>query len=173
VSVYQLVKRDSYVVVAQLSPEFTARLVDRWQELEAGAAPALNLRDIRQLAPIALQLVNVVQEQQAQLEAQAPKVEFFDAVATAENAQPVREIAKVLAVGEKTLRGFLRGCGIFMQHAPLPMQRYIDQGYFTVVERTFDDGKGFRKNYAKALVTGRGLQFLQRKLAEAGIYGGH
>jgi phage regulator Rha-like protein len=27
-------KRDSYVVVAQLSPEFTGRLVDRWQELE-------------------------------------------------------------------------------------------------------------------------------------------
>ena len=27
-------KRDSYVVVAQMSPEFTARLVDRWQELE-------------------------------------------------------------------------------------------------------------------------------------------
>ena len=28
-------KRDSIVVVAQLSPEFTARLVDRWQQLEA------------------------------------------------------------------------------------------------------------------------------------------
>jgi len=28
-------KRDSFIVVAQLSPEFTARLVDRWQELEA------------------------------------------------------------------------------------------------------------------------------------------
>jgi phage regulator Rha-like protein len=27
-------KRDSFIVVAQLSPEFTARLVDRWQELE-------------------------------------------------------------------------------------------------------------------------------------------
>ncbi|EFH3912164.1 Rha family transcriptional regulator, partial [Escherichia coli] len=26
-------KRDSIVVVAQLSPEFTARLVDRWREL--------------------------------------------------------------------------------------------------------------------------------------------
>lgn len=33
-SVYRLNKRDSYVVVAQLSPEFTARLVDRGQELE-------------------------------------------------------------------------------------------------------------------------------------------
>jgi len=32
-------KRDSIIVVAQLSPEFTARLVDRWQALEAGAPP--------------------------------------------------------------------------------------------------------------------------------------
>ncbi|QDL93564.1 hypothetical protein FDP22_03000 [Paroceanicella profunda] len=31
VSTYQLPKRDTFVVVAQLSPEFTARLVDRWQ----------------------------------------------------------------------------------------------------------------------------------------------
>ena len=35
-------KRDSYIVVAQLCPEFTARLVDRWQELEEQVArPAL------------------------------------------------------------------------------------------------------------------------------------
>lgn len=36
-------KRDSFVVVAQLSPEFTGALVDRWQELEEAArlpAPA-------------------------------------------------------------------------------------------------------------------------------------
>ena len=38
VDVYLVGKRDSYVVVAQLSPEFTARLVDRWQELEAQQA---------------------------------------------------------------------------------------------------------------------------------------
>lgn len=31
---YLIGKRDSFVVVAQLSPEFTAALVDRWQELE-------------------------------------------------------------------------------------------------------------------------------------------
>lgn len=34
VAEYHLIKRDSYVIVAQLCPEFTARLVDRWQELE-------------------------------------------------------------------------------------------------------------------------------------------
>lgn len=35
VKAYLLDKRDSYVVVAQLSPEFTGALVDRWQLLEA------------------------------------------------------------------------------------------------------------------------------------------
>lgn len=42
VKCYLLGKRDSYVVVAQLSPEFTGALVDRWQELESKANyPAL------------------------------------------------------------------------------------------------------------------------------------
>lgn len=35
---YRLDKRSSLIVVAQLSPEFTARVVDRWQELEAQVA---------------------------------------------------------------------------------------------------------------------------------------
>jgi hypothetical protein len=34
--VYHVNQRDSYVIVAQLSPEFTARLVDRWQALVQG-----------------------------------------------------------------------------------------------------------------------------------------
>lgn len=38
VTIYNVGKRDSYVVVAQLSPEFTARLVDRWEALESGKA---------------------------------------------------------------------------------------------------------------------------------------
>jgi len=36
---YLINRRDTYVVVAQLSPEFTARLVDRWAELERVVNP--------------------------------------------------------------------------------------------------------------------------------------
>ena len=35
IQLYLLEKRDSFVVVAQLSPKFTAKLVDRWQKLES------------------------------------------------------------------------------------------------------------------------------------------
>lgn len=39
--IYLLSKRDTLVVVARLSPEFTAKVIDRWQELESQKAPAL------------------------------------------------------------------------------------------------------------------------------------
>lgn len=50
---YRLDKRSSLIVVAQLCPEFTARIVDRWQELEGqtGQQPAnLSRMDILRLA---------------------------------------------------------------------------------------------------------------------------
>ena len=40
-------KRDSIIVVAQLSPVFTARLVDRWQELEGSKRPMTGLEFAR------------------------------------------------------------------------------------------------------------------------------
>ncbi|KRB51808.1 hypothetical protein ASE04_09770 [Rhizobium sp. Root708] len=40
ISVYMVGERESYIVAAQLSPEFTARLVDYWQE-HKNSSPAL------------------------------------------------------------------------------------------------------------------------------------
>lgn len=46
-------KRDSIVVVAQLSPEFTAHLVDRWSELEKEKTEMSALSEIELIARIA------------------------------------------------------------------------------------------------------------------------
>lgn len=54
-------KRDSIIVVAQLSPVFTAKLVDRWQELEASNKPQLPTNYIDALKAL------VVSEEQKQL----------------------------------------------------------------------------------------------------------
>ena len=51
-------KRDSIVVVAQLSPEFTARLVDRWRELEEQVRQPLT-----EIEMIAAMAANAVQQQ--------------------------------------------------------------------------------------------------------------
>lgn len=75
VSEYRVCKRDSYVIVAQLSPEFTARLVDRWQELEAQQAPQIpqTMHEALRLAADALeknaQLAITNQQQTEEIEA--------------------------------------------------------------------------------------------------------
>lgn len=67
--VYMVGKRDSYVVVAQLSPEFTARLVDRWQELEEGLQSGKNNIQlaIPQSLPEALRLAATLAEEKDRL----------------------------------------------------------------------------------------------------------
>ena len=65
---YRFNKRDSLVLVARLSPEFTAKLVDRWQELETQAAkPAIF---IPQTLPDALRLAADLADQKAKAEAE-------------------------------------------------------------------------------------------------------
>ncbi len=81
IQVYHVCKRDSYVVVAQLSPEFTARLVDRWQELEA--KEKIVLPDFSNKAAAARAWADEVEQKMMALqktEADRPKVEFAEKV---------------------------------------------------------------------------------------------
>ena len=99
-------KRDSIVVVAQLSPEFTAKLVDRWQELESKRAP-----EIPQSLHEALRLAADLAEQKVMLESKiaedAPKIEYVNQYMVAEGLYGFRQVAKLLQVKETTLREFL------------------------------------------------------------------
>lgn len=99
-------KRDSIIVVAQLSPEFTARLVDRWRELEEAAV------NIPKTLPEALRLAADLAEQKMQLENQlaiaAPKVEFADRVGEASGIL-IGNFAKVVGIGPNKLFAWMRG----------------------------------------------------------------
>lgn len=69
VAEYHLIKRDTYIVVAQLCPEFTARLVDYWQARES--------RQIPQTLPEALRLAADLAEQNQQQAVQIASMESY------------------------------------------------------------------------------------------------
>jgi len=133
VSVYQLCKRDSYVVVAQLSPEFTARLVDRWQELEAQAAPAVP-RTMKEALRLALEQAEQIEQQQAALVLAAPKAEYVDRYVAANGAKGFRQVAKLLGANEHAFRAWLQEEKIMYRLGGewTAHQCHIDAGRFVV-----------------------------------------
>lgn len=106
VSVYLIGKRDSYVIVAQLSPMFTARLVDRWQELESRMpAPAeLSRMQILEMAMASERERIALAEQ---VEAAKPAVEFVQRYADSTGTKGFREVAKLLHANENLFREFV------------------------------------------------------------------
>lgn len=102
-------KRDSIVVVARLSPEFTARIVDRWIELESGSSlPALpNFNNPAEAARAWADQVEANQVAQQRLVEVAPKVEFVDRYVKGNGLMTFRQVCKLLNVKENEFRAFL------------------------------------------------------------------
>lgn len=158
VAVYLVGKRDSYVVVAQLSPEFTARLVDRWQELESQQA-----MQVPKSLPEALRLAADLAEQQQQLKqelaAAAPKVEFVDRYCSANGSMSFRQVAKLLNAKEPEFRMFLLDRGIMYRLGGglTPHHQHIEAKRFEV-----KTGTTVTSNYAfsQARFTAKGVQWI-------------
>lgn len=146
-------KRDSYVVVAQLSPEFTGALVDRWQELEAQASsPVITLPQDYLSALKAL--VNSEEEKQvvqAQIKELQPKAAALDTLSHAKGSLGIRETAKAVGIPE---REFVKRCldkskpvsSRFLyrdDHGRLNAHAHrIKQGFMTQKLGSYTDGEG-------------------------------
>lgn len=163
-SEYRIGKRDSYVVVAQLSPEFTARLVDRWQELEEAARrPALP--DFANPVAAARAWADEVEAKQiavAALEEAKPRLEAYDHFlgSRAEHLNLQRAM-KVLGIGPNRGIAALRDSGVLFGSPATPKQYHCDQGYFEVKPVEGADGKV----RPQTLVTPKGLDWLRARLA--------
>ena len=147
----QLTKRDSLVLIARISPEFTARVVDRWQELEAGAKPAeLTRMDILQIAMQAEQerLIAVAQRDEA-IRTKAEISRKREATAMATASAKSKEVAKlqyelgrnqqhatVIAVEKATKQKFAKNAYVALRKAAkefgLVAVDVVDQRYGSV-----------------------------------------
>ena len=160
-------KRDSIVVVAQLSPGFTARLVDRWQELES---KHLNPVRIPKTLPEALRFAADLAEQKAHVESQlalaAPKAAFVDSYVDAKGLMTFRQVAKVLKVKENYLSAFLMDQGIMyrLNGKLTAHHQHINAGRFsTKTGESERNGRAFVQTY----FTSKGVNWLAALLDSA------
>jgi len=95
-------KRDSIIIVAQLSPEFTARLVDRWQALESQVRKPI-AKEAKPLPP-AKQAIESIKAFNALFDWQQKRLHLDDNAANIRANQAVRKLCVVdlLALTDNT-----------------------------------------------------------------------
>lgn len=165
---FELNKRDSLVVVARLSPEFTAAVVDRWQELEK-SNPTLP-SSFAEALQLAANQARELETKTQQLALAAPKAEFADAVAGADKGVLLSHFAKTVGLGPVTIFRILREQKIFISRGTsynLPYQEYVERGYFTVKQGTYETNSQTRISHT-AMITGKGEMWLRKKLIDTG-----
>lgn len=125
--------RNTMVVVSGYSPEVRARIIDRWQELEAKQGPALP-QTMAQALRLAAEQAEHIEVQEAQLREAAPKVEYVDRYVAANGAQGFRQVAKLLNANEPEFRLFLQEKKIMYRLGGewTAHQNHIDAGRFVV-----------------------------------------
>lgn len=101
----------------------------------------------------------------AKVDELTPKAEFHDAVSEAIDCINIRDFAKVLNTGQNRMFKWLRNQKILM-HDNTPYQRFVDAGYFRVVEGTYRNKNGESLTYPRTLVTGKGQPWLVAKFNE-------
>ncbi|EHK0700007.1 phage antirepressor KilAC domain-containing protein [Salmonella enterica] len=147
-----------------------------FQQKQSSPTPA-----IPQSLPEALRLAAELAEQKEMLEQRqlllekelkqaAPKVEFANRVATA-NGILIGNFAKVIGLKQNFLFKWLRENKILIASGSrrnVPRQQYIDQEYFSVKEVIIDDEQ-YHRIALTTHITGKGQQWLTRRLLESGL----
>ncbi|HHT4259162.1 TPA: Rha family transcriptional regulator [Klebsiella variicola] len=128
-------KRDSIVVVAQLSPEFTARLVDRWQELEAASSSVLP-RSFSEALRLAADLEEEKERLAKALSIARPKAILMDRLAgTSEQLYGINEAGRILGTSGAVMAACMDMVGnVFLKrkYTTTPrqfMKTFIDRDY--------------------------------------------
>lgn len=95
---------------------------------------------------------------------QKPKVEFYDAVTGSKDTTDMKEVAKVLNIkgyGRNKLFDFLRNKKV-LDRSNIPYQRFVDCGYFRVIESKYQTPEGETRINFKTVVFQKGLDYIRK-----------
>lgn len=139
-----LSKRDSLVLVARLSPEFTGRVVDRRPELAAAtavSAPTMSAGALRLTA----EQVEQIEAQAAQLTAAKAALEFVGKYVDAPGLLGFRQVCKLLGANENRFGEFLLDRAIWSRLGGewRPHSQHLNAGRFVVKACVSVNGHAF------------------------------
>ena len=131
-------------------------------------SPKTNLEKqliIQQAMQFQQEMIAELQNKVAKLE---PAAEFAYQICSSKDAIDIGNCAKVLNrnIGRNRLFEFLRNKNI-LQPDNIPYQKYIDSGYFRVIETKFTIPSGETKISLKTLVLQKGVAYINKLLKEA------
>lgn len=120
------------------------------------------------IAAALIEANRIMEDQSKQIEVLTPKAEFFDRVTDSTDTIDIANVAQLLnikGIGRNNLYLLLRGKGILKETPEgmrnTPYQKYIDRGYFKVIE--IETNVGLK---LKTLVYQKGLDYIRIKLDE-------
>lgn len=115
----------------------------------------------------------LIQQQQNKIEQDKPLVEFAEHVSQSVDSINMATFAKLLhdeniKIGRNRLFAWMKKNKYLMRDTR-PYQKYVDAGYFDLVERPFETPYGNKHVYTQTLVTGKGqIYFTERLRKEFG-----
>lgn len=98
-----------------------------------------------------------------------PKAEFYDDVTGSSDTIEIGKVAKVIncGIGRNKLFEFLRNEKVLMQNN-IPFQRFVDEGYFRVIETKYAKPNGDVSINLKTVVYQKGVNYIRKLLKKKG-----
>lgn len=170
---YILNKTECLYVATKFNDEARAKLVLRWEELENQSRKSeIVMPNFSNPAEAARAWADQY-EQRLKLEAKAredaPKVEFYDTTAKSDDTFDLDNVAKTLNyknIGRNNLFKILKEQKVLMRNRN-PYQKYVDCGYFKIIQQPFDRG-GKPGINSKTVVYQKGVDFIKKLLDRLG-----